>query len=182
MGPGFFWFFFFYLSELLCVDTKLGSKCFQRNVFCWLLCQLLDNMCPSLFPKWPLYLPPLKALIHPLLSLVGQNSLSMGCLTAGMLSVQFPPPRQNCDLLEVLFSVVWPLTSEPVPRSSGTASLGLPRCFARVVWSHTSIWDVGEFLLSNFSKQFSQICASYCIQACLLSWCVLRRFLFLFET
>lgn len=64
---------FFYLSELLCVDTKLGSKCFQRNVFCWLLCQLLDNMCPSLFPKWPLYLPPLKALIHPLLSLAGQN-------------------------------------------------------------------------------------------------------------
>lgn len=90
----------------------------------------------------------------------------MGCLTAGMLSVQFPPPRQNCDLLEVLFSVVWPSTSEPVPRSSGTASLGFPRCFTRVVWSQTSIWDVGEFFLSNFSKQFSQICVSYCIQAC----------------
>lgn len=44
------------------------------------------------------------------LSLAGQNQSSMGRLTAGMLSVQFPPPRQNCDLLGVSFSVVWPLT------------------------------------------------------------------------
>lgn len=49
-------------------------------------------------------------LFHPLLSLAGQNQSSMGRLTAGMLSVQFPPPRQNCDLLGVSFSVVWPLT------------------------------------------------------------------------
>lgn len=44
------------------------------------------------------------------LSLVGQNWLSMGHLTAGMLSVQFPTPRQYWDFLEVLFSVGWPLT------------------------------------------------------------------------
>lgn len=49
-------------------------------------------------------------LFLPFLSLAGQNQSSMGRLTAGMLSVQFPPPRQNCDLLGVSFSVVWPLT------------------------------------------------------------------------
>lgn len=89
-------FFFFYLSELLGVDTTLRCKCFRRNVFFWLLCQLLDYMCPSLFPNWPLYLPPFNTalwLFHPLLSLAGQNQSSMGRLTAGMLSVQFPPPQ-----------------------------------------------------------------------------------------
>lgn len=54
VGPGFLRFF-----TSLGVDTTLRSKCFQRNVFFWLLCQLLDNMCPSLFPNWPLYLLPL---------------------------------------------------------------------------------------------------------------------------
>lgn len=57
-GAGLLW-VFFYLSELLVVDATLSSKCFQRNVFFWLFCQLLGNMCPSLFPNWPLYLPPL---------------------------------------------------------------------------------------------------------------------------
>lgn len=47
VGPGFLGFFF--LSELLGVDTTVRSKCFQRNVFLWPFCQLLA-VCLSLFP------------------------------------------------------------------------------------------------------------------------------------
>lgn len=99
----------------------MHSKCFQRNVFFWLFCQLLDHMWPQSIPKLALIPAAFNRALwpfHPLLSLAGQNHSSMGCLTAGMLSFQFPPPRQNCDLLGASFSVVWPLTQEPVPWSS----------------------------------------------------------------
>lgn len=119
-------------------------------------------------------------LLHPLLSLAGQNQSSVGRLTAGMLSVEFPPPRQNCDLLGVSFSVVWPLNQVPAPRSSSTASSGLPRCSAAVVWSQTSIWDDLRMTSVKNSRRFF-VERSSCIQVCLLSWYVLRRFLFLFE-
>lgn len=177
---------FFYLSELLGVDATMRSKCFRRNGFFWLLCQLVGLHVSQSVPKLALIPAAFTRalwLLHPLLLLAGQNQSSVGRLTAGTLSVQFPPPRQNCGLLGVSFSVVWPLTYEPAPRSSSTASPDLPRCFTRVACSRTSTWDDWELLLSNLAVDFpvSVECSS-CTQVCLLSWFVLRSFLFLFET
>lgn len=72
----------------------------------------------------------------------------MGRLTAGMLSVSVPYPKA-----ELGFSGSFVFSWLTFDLRTG-ASSGLPCCFARFVWSKTSIWDVWESLMSNLVKCF----------------------------